>query len=109
MVLGIINRMDTLIHTHVGFNPEGLVLELEMRKETTTWEGLVQRFKVMFTFEHESASIQAYLQAIQTNIFSKVESVEEEPLGTTHKANLIVHKLLECYNVTEEEYDEGDP
>jgi hypothetical protein len=35
--------------------------------------------------------------------------VEEEPLGSAHKEKLTVQKLLECYNVAKEEYDEGDP
>jgi hypothetical protein len=69
---------------------------------------LLERFKVSFTFEHESLSIQASLQAIRKNIFLNIESVEEEPLGSVHTSKLMVHKLFEFYNVTEEEYDEGD-
>jgi hypothetical protein len=89
--------------------PRNWYLELETRGEKTTWEGLVYRFKVMFTFEHESPSIQASLQAIRTIIFLKVETMEEEPLGSTNKSKLTVQKLLECYNVTKEKHDEGDP
>jgi hypothetical protein len=109
MELNIRNRMDAPIHTHIGYNPEELYLELETRRETTTWEGLVQRFKVMFTFEHESPSIEAALQAIRTKIFLKDKSMEEDPLDSEHTTKLTVQKLLECYNVTEEEYDEGEP
>jgi hypothetical protein len=39
-------------------------LELEMRRETTIWDELVQRFKVTFTFEHESPLMDAVVQAI---------------------------------------------
>jgi hypothetical protein len=63
----------------------------------------------MFTFEHESPFIHVALQAIQTKIFLKLESVEEEPLDTTDTTKITVQKLLECYNVMEEEYDEEDP
>jgi hypothetical protein len=50
--------------------PKNLYLELEMHKETTRWDELVQRFKVKVTFEHESSTIDATLQAIRTKIFS---------------------------------------
>jgi hypothetical protein len=31
------------------------------------------------------------------------------PVCSAHRANMIVHELLECYNVSKEEYDEEDP
>jgi hypothetical protein len=31
------------------------------------------------------------------------------PLCNVHRANIIVHELLECYNVAKEEYDEKIP
>jgi hypothetical protein len=35
--------------------------------------------------------------------------MELVPLCSVHKANMIVHELLECYNVAKEEHDEEDP
>jgi hypothetical protein len=35
--------------------------------------------------------------------------MEVVPLCSAHKAKMTVQKLLECYNVTEEEYEEEDP
>jgi hypothetical protein len=32
-------------------------MQMEMQKETTSWGELVQRFKVTFTFEHESTLV----------------------------------------------------
>jgi hypothetical protein len=100
--------------THIFIHTLGTILknwylELEMRRETTRWEELIQRFKIMFTFEHESPSIDATLQAIQTKIFSEEETMEVIPVCSEHKNKMIVHKLLECYNVAKEEYDEEDP
>jgi hypothetical protein len=48
-----------------------LYLELEMHRETTSWDKSVQRFNVTFTFEHESPLMNATLQVIQTKIFSE--------------------------------------
>jgi hypothetical protein len=53
MIHRFIHTLDTI--------PKNWYLELEMRRETTRWEELVQRFKVMFTFEHESPSIDVVL------------------------------------------------
>jgi hypothetical protein len=75
-----IHTLDTI--------PRKWYLELEMCREKEAWEGLVQRFKVTFTFEHESPSIKSSLQTILTKIFSKVESMEEEPLGSAHITKL---------------------
>jgi hypothetical protein len=63
----------------------------------------------MFTFEHESPSIHTTLQAIRTKIFSKVEMMEGVPLCNTRKAMMTFKKLLECYNVMKEEYEDEDP
>jgi hypothetical protein len=49
-------------------------------ERTTNWDELTQRFKVTFTFEHESPSIDAVLQAIQTKIFSEEGSMEVVPV-----------------------------
>jgi hypothetical protein len=35
--------------------------------------------------------------------------MEVVPVCSAHKAKMIVHKLLECYNVMKEEYEEEDP
>jgi hypothetical protein len=35
--------------------------------------------------------------------------MEVVPLWSAHKANITVHELLECYNVTKEEKYEEDP
>jgi hypothetical protein len=96
-----IHMLDTI--------PKNWYLELEMRRETTEWGELVQRFKIMFTFEHESPFIHATLQAIQKKIFLEVEMMEVVPLCSSHKAKMMVQKLLECYNVKKEEYKNEDP
>jgi hypothetical protein len=96
-----IHTLDTIL--------KNWYLELEMHRETTRWEELVQRFKVTFTFEHESPSIDAVLQAIRTKIFSEEGSMEVVSVCSAHRANIIVHELLECYNVAKEEHDEEDP
>jgi hypothetical protein len=83
-------------------------LELEIRKETTRWEELDHRLKVTFTFEHESSSIDATLQAIQTKIFLEEGSMELVLVCRSHKATMTIHELLECYNVSKEEHDEED-
>jgi hypothetical protein len=35
--------------------------------------------------------------------------MEVVPICSVHRANMIVHELLECYNVAKEEHDEEDP
>jgi hypothetical protein len=69
---------------------------------------LVQRFRVTFTFKHESPSIDVVLQALQSNIFSEEGMMEVVSVCRAHRANIIVHELLECYNVAKEENDEED-
>jgi hypothetical protein len=59
----------TNLYTHWTQFLKNWYLELEMHRETTRWDELVQRFKVTFTFEHESPSIDAMLQAIRFKIF----------------------------------------
>jgi hypothetical protein len=80
-----------------------------MQRETTRWEKLVQRFKITFTFEHESPSIYVEIQAIQMKIFLEEGTMEVVLVCSVHKTKMIVHELLECYNVDKEEYDEEDP
>jgi hypothetical protein len=50
--------MHIFIHT-LDTIPNNWYLELEMCRETIGWEEPVQRFKITFTFEHESPSIDA--------------------------------------------------
>jgi hypothetical protein len=80
-----------------------------MHRETARWEELAQIFEITFTFEHESPSIDATLQAIRTKIFSKEEMMEVVLVCSVHKSKMIFHELLECYNMAKEEYDEEDP
>lgn len=80
-----------------------------MCRETVRWDELVQSFKVTFTFEHDSPSIDVMLQATRTKIFSEEGPMEVVPVCSTHRAAMIVHELLECYNVSKEEHDEEDP
>jgi hypothetical protein len=83
-------------------------LEMEMCIETTSWDELVQRFKVTFNFEHKYPLIDAALQVIRTKIFSEEELIEVVPICSVHRASMIFHELLECYNVTKEEQGEED-
>jgi hypothetical protein len=64
MVLRSRDRVVTPIHTHVGYNPEELVFRIGDAKGDKKWQGLVQRFTITFSFEHEAPSIHAALQAI---------------------------------------------
>jgi hypothetical protein len=41
--------------------------------------------------------------------FSEEGSMEVVPVCSAHRASMIVHELLECYNVAKEEHDEEDP
>jgi hypothetical protein len=84
-------------------------LELEMHMETTRWEELVWRFGVTFTFKHESPSIHRELHEIQTNILSEVEIIEVVSLCNFYKFMMTIKKILECYSVTKEEYEDEDP
>jgi len=65
-------------------------------------------FMVTFTFEHESPLVDAALQVIRTNIFSEEELMEVVRMCSAHKTLMIVHELLECYNVVKKEQDEED-
>jgi hypothetical protein len=42
-------------------------------------------------------------------IFSEEGMMEVVPVCSAHRAKMIVHELLECYNVAKEEHDEEDP
>jgi hypothetical protein len=100
--------MHMFIHT-LDTIPKNWYLELEMHRETMNWDQLIQRFKVTFTFEHESPLLDATLQAIRTKIFLEEGPMEVVPMCSAHRASMIVHELLECYNVAKEEQDEEDP
>jgi hypothetical protein len=62
------------IHT-LDMIPKNWYLELEMHRETTNWDELIQRFKITFTLEHEYPLLGVSLQAIRTKIF-----LEEGPM-----------------------------
>jgi hypothetical protein len=49
------------------------------------------------------------LQANRTKIFLVEGTMEVVPFCNVHRASMIVHELLECYNVSKEEKDEEDP
>jgi hypothetical protein len=70
---------------------------------------LIQRFKVKFTFEHESLLLDADLQAMRTKIFMEEGTMEVVPVCSVHRASMIIHELLECYNVAKEYQDEENP
>jgi hypothetical protein len=46
---------------------------------------------------------------IKQKIFTEEESMEVISVCSTHNASMMVHKLLECYNVTQEDQDDEDP
>jgi hypothetical protein len=66
-------------------------------------------WKVIFTFDHESLLLDAPLQAIRTKIFLEDGLMEVVSMCSAHITSMIVHELLECYNVVKEEQDEEDP
>jgi hypothetical protein len=51
----------------------------------------------------------ATLQAIQENIFSKEGTMEVVPICSAHREAMTIHELQECYNVAKKEQDEEDP
>jgi hypothetical protein len=89
--------------------PKNWYLELEMRRETVNRDKLTQRFKVTYTFEHESPLIDVALHSIRNNIFSEEGSMDVVPLCSAHRASMTIHELQECYNVAKEDHDEEDP
>jgi hypothetical protein len=96
------------IHT-LNTIPKNWYLELEMCRETTNLDQLIQRFKVKFNFEHESPFVDASLQVIRSNMFSEEGSIEVVPICSAHRDSMTIHELLECHNVAKEEQDEEDP
>jgi hypothetical protein len=91
--------MDAHIYTYTRYNSKKMVYGDGNVHRTTSWDTLVQRFNVKFTFEHEYPLIDAVLRVIRTKIFSEEGSMEVVPVCSAHKASMIVHELLECYNV----------
>jgi hypothetical protein len=49
------------------------------------------------------------VQVIKQKNFTKEESMEVILVCNTHNASMTVHKLLECYNVPQEDQDDEDP
>jgi hypothetical protein len=58
-----IHTLDTI--------PNNWCLELEMRRIKTKWDKLIQRFKVTFTFEHESLTIVQLYRSLETRFSHK--------------------------------------
>jgi hypothetical protein len=79
-----------------------------MHRETTNWNDLTQRFKITFNFENESPLVDVALQAIRNNIFLVEGSMDVLPMCSAHRASMIVHEIMECYNVDKEYQDEDD-
>jgi hypothetical protein len=77
-----IHMLDTI--------PKNWYLELEMRMETKEWEGFFHRFEITFTFEHEAPLHTCNAIGHPDKDFLKVELMEEVPLGSAHKANMMV-------------------
>jgi hypothetical protein len=84
-------------------------MELEMHREKTIWDELTQKFKVTFTFEHKYPSIDATLKDNRTKVFSEEGLMEVVLVCDAHRVAMIVHELLDCYNIEKEEHDEEDP
>jgi hypothetical protein len=112
--------MHRFIHT-LETIPKNWYLEMEVHRDTTEWGYISQRFKETFTFQHKSPSIYTTLQEIKHKIFNEEEHMEvrsicnEEEhtevisICNAHNVSMTVHKLLECYNVTQEDQDDEDP
>jgi hypothetical protein len=64
--------MHKFIHT-LNTIPKNRYLELEIHRETTKWDELIQRFKVnlLLNMKHEYPLLDATLQVIRNKIFSE--------------------------------------
>jgi hypothetical protein len=63
---------------------------------------------VTFNFELESPLVDVALKFIRSRIFIEYQ-IEILPACREHREVVIVHELLECYNVTEEDQEEKYP
>jgi len=88
---------------------KNLYLELEMHRETKNWDEITQRFKITFTFENESPLVDATLQAIRNKMFLVEKSVDVVPVCSMHRASMMIHEILEFYNVGKEYHNKEDP
>jgi hypothetical protein len=70
-----------------------------VHRETLDWEELTQNFKVTFKFEVESPLVDVALQVIINNFFMEEGQIEIVHMCSVHRETMIVHELLECYNV----------
>ena len=77
---------------------------VELQRGTLEWDELATRFTHTFEFAGDHPTIDAALQIMKEKIF------EEIPVATTnfHQCNTMVHRWMECYNVTGEP-DDDDP
>jgi len=89
--------------------PKNWYLELEMHRDIVEWEYITQWFQVTFTFQSESAPISTTLQEIKWEIFIEEEAMKVISICSAQDASMMVHKLLECYNVTQIDQDNDDP
>jgi hypothetical protein len=80
-----------------------------MHRGTLDWEELTQNFKITFNFVDESLFIDAAVQVIIGKKFMDKVQVEIVPICSAHRESMPFHKLLECYNVTEEDQEKEDP
>jgi hypothetical protein len=79
-----------------------------VRRKTKKWEELIQNFKVTFNFEVESPLVDAILQIIRGIFFMEKGQVELVHTYNVHRESTTSHKLLECYNITEDNKDNED-
>jgi hypothetical protein len=78
-----------------------------MCRETVDWEELTNNFKVTFSFEDDSPSVETNLQFIKDKIFSLEDSIELVPICSMHRSSMTILEVLECYiEVGEDQEDE---
>jgi hypothetical protein len=63
------------IHTLEGISTNWYT-DQELRKGTTTWETLQQKFSITFSFEHKNPNIDATLKQIKIFIFIEEPEIE---------------------------------
>ena len=72
---------------------------MELRQGTQDWEGIAKKFAHTFEFTNEHPIVDASLQTIKENIFSKI-LVQE---GNSHECSATIQQWMDCYNLV------GDP
>ena len=89
--------------SYLGYNPNEVDLEIELRHGTAKWDILRESFLLTFRFEDGFESIDEALQEIKATIFrTPKETIEwAQPDWSAQ-----LRYALECYNVTIEEEEE---